>query len=291
MLRSTVGYFRRNVVGFLALFVALGGTAYAVNTVGSSDIIDGQVKSVDVGDAEIKSADVKDESLTTFDVSTFLGVDVVDGTLTSADIQNFSLGNGDFLTGSVDSRVLTDNSVGVSDIGSQQVASDEVLNNSLLSSDISSQAVGSDEVTDNSLTGTDINESALNMPPTTTAGFTTVGVTGLQDAFTKVASKFLAAGSYAVTATANTETQGIINNGGITDVGCELRNSTNGVIGGTRDRRDRPAGQFIKRSLSMNGGAQVPAGGGEISLWCSAQAGSEFLANAQMMFIRLDGFF
>ena len=39
----------------MALFVALGGTAYAVNTVGSADIIDGQVKSVDVGDGEILS--------------------------------------------------------------------------------------------------------------------------------------------------------------------------------------------------------------------------------------------
>jgi hypothetical protein len=50
----------------------LGGTgAYAANTVFSTDIVDGQVN----------SADVKDQSLTTFDVSTFLGADVVDGTL------------------------------------------------------------------------------------------------------------------------------------------------------------------------------------------------------------------
>ena len=41
--------------GDLALFVALGGTAYAVNTVGSADIIDGEVKSVDIGNNEIGS--------------------------------------------------------------------------------------------------------------------------------------------------------------------------------------------------------------------------------------------
>jgi hypothetical protein len=74
------------VVAYLGLFVALGGTAYAVNTVNSSDIVDGQVKSVDVGDGEIKSADVKDQSLTTFDVSTFLGADIVDGSLTASDV-------------------------------------------------------------------------------------------------------------------------------------------------------------------------------------------------------------
>ena len=77
----------------LALFVALGGTsAYAANTVGSSDIIDGEVKSVDIGNGEIKSADVKDQSLTTFDVSTFLGADIVDGSLTGADISDNSIG-------------------------------------------------------------------------------------------------------------------------------------------------------------------------------------------------------
>ena len=37
----------------MALFVALGGSAYAVNTVFSSDIVDGQVKSVDIGNGEV----------------------------------------------------------------------------------------------------------------------------------------------------------------------------------------------------------------------------------------------
>jgi hypothetical protein len=88
------------VVAYMALFVALGGTAYAVNTVGSTDIIDGQVKSVDIGDGEVSSADVKnqdilsadvkDQSLTTFDVSTFLGADIVDGTLTGHDVGIYS---------------------------------------------------------------------------------------------------------------------------------------------------------------------------------------------------------
>jgi hypothetical protein len=79
------------VVAYLALFVALGGSAYAVNTVNSSDIVDGQVKSVDVGQNEIGSADVKDNSLNTFDVHSFLGVDVVDGSLTGADIGDATL--------------------------------------------------------------------------------------------------------------------------------------------------------------------------------------------------------
>jgi hypothetical protein len=122
---------------------------------------------VNIGDGEVRSADVKDESLTTFDVSTFLGADVVDGTLTSADIKDGSLGNGDLLSGSVDGRV----------------------------------------VTDNSLTGTDVNESSLNMPPTTTATFANGSATvGVADSLVKVASKTLPAGSWAIVATANMDT-------------------------------------------------------------------------------------
>ena len=65
-----------------ALFgVLAAGSAYAANTVFSSDIVDGEVKSVDIGNNEIGSADVKDDSINTFDVHSFLGVDVVDGSL------------------------------------------------------------------------------------------------------------------------------------------------------------------------------------------------------------------
>jgi hypothetical protein len=43
-------------------------------------------------------------------------------------------------------------------------------------------------------------------------------------------------------------------------------------------------------SLALNGGAQVPAGGGEVSLWCNSQGGWNKIENSQMMMIRLDGF-
>src|SRR5215211_2647898 len=130
MLRGPFGHMRRNIVAYLALFVALGGTsAYAANE--------------------------------------WTGANIIDESLTTADIKNVSLGNGDFLTGSVDSRAATDNS----------------------------------------LTGTDINESTLNMPPTTTATFAGRGnvPVAVDGAFTKVTSKSLPAGSYAIAATATVQ--------------------------------------------------------------------------------------
>jgi hypothetical protein len=89
-LRSRLTY--ANVMSTIACFGVLAtGTAYAANTVFSTDIVDGEVKSVDIGNGEVNSADVKDQSLTTFDVSTFLGADIVDGSLTGADLADDSV--------------------------------------------------------------------------------------------------------------------------------------------------------------------------------------------------------
>jgi hypothetical protein len=46
------------IVAYAALFVALGGTAYAANTVGSKDIIDNSVQSKDIKDQTITATDI-----------------------------------------------------------------------------------------------------------------------------------------------------------------------------------------------------------------------------------------
>ena len=45
----------------------------------------------------------------------------------------------------------------------------------------------------------------------------------------------------------------------------------------------------VKRSLSMTGGGQVPAGGGEVSLWCNSQY-EDTLTGAQLMMLQAGGF-
>lgn len=57
---------RANVVGYAALFVALGGTAWATNgplagknSVGSADILNGEVKAADVGANAVSAAKIK----------------------------------------------------------------------------------------------------------------------------------------------------------------------------------------------------------------------------------------
>jgi hypothetical protein len=130
-----------DVFAVLAFFIAVGtGGAYAANTIGSTDIIDGQVKSVDVGDNEIKSSDVKDESLTTFDVSTFLGSDVVDGTLTGADIQDSTIGGFDIADGAIGGFDIADGAVGSADIGNGAIGGVDIANGTLTAQDVGENA-------------------------------------------------------------------------------------------------------------------------------------------------------
>jgi hypothetical protein len=66
-MRRTGNFLRSNAVGFLALFVALGGVAWAAtaprNSVVSKSIRDGQVKSVDVAADAIDGSKVADGAL------------------------------------------------------------------------------------------------------------------------------------------------------------------------------------------------------------------------------------
>jgi hypothetical protein len=85
-------HIRSNVVGYLAVFIALGGTAYAShpggnNTIDSGDIKNKAVASVDVKQSTLKSDDIKDGTITSADVK--------QGTLKSGDIKNGGVGLAD----------------------------------------------------------------------------------------------------------------------------------------------------------------------------------------------------
>ena len=149
--------------------------------------------------------------------------------------------------------------------------------------------MASEEVVNDSLTGTDINEASLNMPPTTTATFAGQGNVNVTNSFSQIVAKNLPAGSYAIAATANIAAG--VGADAVRDTFCELRNPSGAFIGGGRDRRFIPANSVTTISLSMNGGVQIPAGGGNVSLHCRFEGGNSEIGDGQMMIIRLDGFF
>lgn len=53
----------------LALLFALGGTAYAVNTVRSSDIVNGTIRTEDIGTGAVQSIDIKNSTVGVADLA------------------------------------------------------------------------------------------------------------------------------------------------------------------------------------------------------------------------------
>ena len=60
-IRSRLTY--ANVVATLALFIALGGTSYAVLRVGTDDVVDNSLRSRDIRDNTVRGRDIRDRSL------------------------------------------------------------------------------------------------------------------------------------------------------------------------------------------------------------------------------------
>jgi hypothetical protein len=74
-----IEHVRSQWMGALALFLVIaGGTAYAANTVFSSDIVDGEVKAADIATAAVRSPELATGQVRSSDVR--------DGGLTGADV-------------------------------------------------------------------------------------------------------------------------------------------------------------------------------------------------------------
>ena len=185
-------HLRGNVVGYIALFVALSGTAYAVdgpligkNTVGSEDIINDEVYSRDVRNGQILSADVRDDTLPNGGLggadianAALTGQDVADDTIGSSDVSGIwgpdvadgGLTGNDIQTGSLTGIDISNNSInaddvfglrGDDDIEDGSLAGVDVRNGSLTGADLEDNSVGTLDVKDGSLSGWDIANGSL----------------------------------------------------------------------------------------------------------------------------------
>jgi hypothetical protein len=104
-------HIRSNVVGYLALFVALGGTAYAVdgplpgqNQVGSADVINNDVQSADIKDANVATADIRSGAVNSGKI--------LDGSVTGADVDESTLNGGGDVSGPLSNLQLGTGTVG-----------------------------------------------------------------------------------------------------------------------------------------------------------------------------------
>lgn len=93
-------HLRSNVVNYLALILALSGTAHALkgtNTVNSLDIVNDEVRNVDIAGDAVKSVKIGIDEVATVDLAAAAvdGSKAADGTLTGADVANDSLTGSD----------------------------------------------------------------------------------------------------------------------------------------------------------------------------------------------------
>ena len=130
-------HLRANVVGYLALFVALSGTAVALpatNTVFSDDIVNGEVKSKDISDTNgVRSADVRDD-------------DKNGGGLAAIDLARGSVGSSEIATDGVGSAEITTGAVRGSELATDAVGGPEIEQDAVRGPEIATDGVGGPEI-------------------------------------------------------------------------------------------------------------------------------------------------
>jgi hypothetical protein len=108
-----------NLMSTLAVVLVIGGgTAYAANTVFSSDIVDGEVKTPDLGSNAVTTIKIKAGGVTNPDLAADAadGSKVLDDSLTSADLAPASVGSSELAANAVDGSSVTDESLSLNDL-------------------------------------------------------------------------------------------------------------------------------------------------------------------------------
>ena len=97
-----------NVIATLALFLALGGTAYAAGTIGSGAIIDNSIRSEDIRNGAVKSIDVSNGTIASGDIldGTVASGDILDDTIVSGDISDGTIAAADMASGVIAPRLF-----------------------------------------------------------------------------------------------------------------------------------------------------------------------------------------
>jgi len=161
---------RSNVVGYVAVFIALTGTAYAVDgplpgqdQVGSADIINGEVKTNDLGADAVATGKIGDGQVQSSDLAS--GVifdDVLNPVTGSTKIAEGAVQASELSASSVFGSEVAPNALTGDDIATNTVAGLEITNESLGSVDLGPGSVGTSEVATDSLNGGDIDETTLS---------------------------------------------------------------------------------------------------------------------------------
>ncbi len=123
-------------VALVALFVALGGTSYAVAT--------GSIDSREIRDNTVRGKDIRND------------------TIQGKDVANRTLGASDVATGSLTGGNVRDNSLSGFDIAPNSVSGDELVRNSVGATELRPNSIDADELRDGGIGFFDLFEGLLN---------------------------------------------------------------------------------------------------------------------------------
>jgi hypothetical protein len=164
------------VISFLALFVALSGSALALqaNSIRSKHIVDGQVRTADLRKTAVKARALVPDSVTAGKLAS--------GSVTAAKLAPGSVGSAHVADGSLTGSHFAGNSIGAADLAPGSVGSAQVANSavngskveagSLSGADLAAGSIGLADLGTGSVTsakvlsvvGDDVNEAALGSP-------------------------------------------------------------------------------------------------------------------------------
>ena len=128
-----------NVCSFLALLIALGtGSAYAANTVFSTDIVNGEVKTPDIANNAVTTGKIRNGQVGNVDLGANAvdGAKILDGSVTSADLGNGAVTSSNLGDGSVTNFKIAAGAVTHSKLGPSSIDGSNVAAESLSLSDI-----------------------------------------------------------------------------------------------------------------------------------------------------------
>jgi hypothetical protein len=147
-------HIRSNVVGYVAVFIALSGSAYAIdgplpgqNQVGSADIIDQEVKQQDLGSNTVATGKIIDGDVGAADLGqgSVASAEVSDDSLTKADLDGKSVGAFELDGSTFRSEDIRAQFVGFGKaygIPTDAIQSDEISDGTIQPADLANEAKG-----------------------------------------------------------------------------------------------------------------------------------------------------
>lgn len=152
-IRARLSY--ANVASTLALFLALGtGTAYAANEWTGENIVDQSLTAADLQIGTIGTLRVQDNSLQ--------AVDLAPDSVTSSEIAIDAVNGSEIANNAIDTDEIADNSLIAADLGTNSVGAAEIATGAVGAAEIVAGAVGTSEIANNSVTSFDLAGGAAN---------------------------------------------------------------------------------------------------------------------------------